>query len=194
MNEIRDKWNARWREKAAIVDWQGDPWLQRIMPLLRPGRVLDVACGSGRNALFLAERGFTVTAVDLSREALALLNREADRRELAIATRLVDLEAAEPPLPPGPFDLVIDFFFLYRPLLPLLAKRVRPGGLLVVRTFSRAGSFSGGPDNPDFSLAPGELLGICQGWEVLLHEEGLEPAHQGGSLAGIVARRPTAPR
>jgi SAM-dependent methyltransferase len=189
MSELQDKWNARWRDKAATLDWQADPWLQRVMPLLPPGRTLDVACGSGRNAMYLAARGFTVTAIDLSQQALALLDQEAVRRGLAIETRLVDLEA-EPQLPPGPFDLVIDFFYLHRPLLPGIGRLLRPGGLMVLRTFSRAGPFPGGPDNPDFVLNPGELLELFQDWDILFHEEGLEPSHRGGSLAGVVARRP----
>ena len=189
MSDLQNQWNARWRAKAADADWQADPWLQRVMPLLRPGRTLDVACGSGCNALFLAEHGFAVTAIDLALEALTLLDQEASRRGLAIDTRLVDLEA-NPILPAGPFDLVIDFFYLHRPLLPLLGALLRPGGLMVLRTFSCAGPFPGGPDNPDFVLKPGELLELFQSWDILCHEEGLEPSHKGGSLAGIVARRP----
>jgi SAM-dependent methyltransferase len=150
-----------------------------------------VACGSGRNALFLAANGFAVTAIDLSQEGLALLEREAARRGLAIATRQVDLEN-NPLLPPGPFDLIIDFFYLHRPLLPRLCERLRPGGLLLLRTFSCAGTFPGGPDNPAFVLDPGELLALFAGSEILVHEEGVEPSHKGGSLAGIVARRPAA--
>jgi SAM-dependent methyltransferase len=189
-DDQKQDWNARWRAKAADADWQADPWLQRVMPLLRPGRTLDVACGSGRNAIFLAERGFAVTAIDLAPEALMLLDQEASRRGLAIDTRLVDLEA-NPLLPAGPFDLVIDFFYLHRPLLPLLRELVQPGGLMVLRTFSCAGPFPGGSGNPDFVLNPGELLELFQSWDILCHEEGLEPSHKGGSLAGIVARRPT---
>ena len=182
-------WNARWRAKAADADWQADPWLRRIFPLLQPGHALDVACGNGRNALFLAEHGFTVTATDFSAEALSLLRREAAARGLAIATRQIDLEAA-PLLPDGPFDLVLQFFYLHRPLLQSLKALLRPGGFMVVRTFSRAGSFPGGLVNPDFVLNPGELPELFSGWEILLHEEGLEPSKKGGSLAGIVARRP----
>lgn len=188
MSDLQYKWNARWRDKAANLDWQADPWLQRVMPLLPPGRTLDVACGSGRNAMFLAACGFTVTAIDLSQEALALLGREANVRALAIETRLVDLEA-DPQLPPGPFDLVIDFFYLHRPLLPMLGELLRPGGLMVLRTFSRAGPFPGGPENSAMVLNPGELLELFRDWQVLFHEEGLEPSRKGGSLAGIVAKR-----
>jgi SAM-dependent methyltransferase len=182
-------WNERWREKVGLP-LEPDPWLVKILPLLpATGQVLDLACGNGRNALFLAEKGFSVTALDYSGEGLEQLGREAARRRLAVATRRVDLEC-EPTLPVAACDLVIDFFYLHRPLLPQLRQAVRPGGMAVLRTFSSAGPFPGGPENPAFILAPGELLDLFAGWEILLHEEGLEPSKKGGALAGIVARKP----
>lgn len=183
----RATWNSRWREKADDT-WEPDPWLLKVRPLLPGGRALDIACGRGRNALYLAEQGLSVTAIDVSEEALAQLAAEASRRNLQIETRQVDLETA-PHLAAGEFDLVLDFFYLHRPLLPALRQSVRPGGVAVLRTFSRAGSFPGGPDNPDIVLHTGELLEIFAGWTTLLHEEGIEPSRKGGSLAGIVARR-----
>ena len=188
MEDPRTTWNSRWREKAGD-SWLPDPWLLRVQPLLPGGRALDLACGRGRNSLFLAEQGMSVTALDVSEEALAQLAAEAARRNLPVETRRVDLEAV-PQLPVAAYDLVLEFFYLHRPLLPQLLEAVRPGGVVVLRTFSRAGSFSGGPDNPDFVLRPGELLEIFAGWEILLHEEGMEPSRKGGSLAGVVARRP----
>lgn len=190
MKDSRAAWNSRWREKAD-ESWEPDPWLLKVRPLLPGGRVLDIACGRGRNALYLAGQGLVVTAIDVSEEALSQLTAAASRRNLQIETRQVDLEAA-PQLAGDAFDLVIDFFYLHRLLLPTLRQSVRPGGVAVLRTFSRAGSFPGGPDNPDIVLRPGELLEIFAGWEILLHEEGIEPSRKGGSLAGIVARRPVA--
>lgn len=77
MNNSQSKWNARWRKKAATASWQADPWLQRLLPLLPQGTALDIACGMGRNAIFLAEQGFAVTAVDMSEVALNQLYHEA---------------------------------------------------------------------------------------------------------------------
>lgn len=189
MNETQSKWNDRWREKRSASRWQVDVWLQKIRPVLPEGRALDVACGIGRNALFLAEQQFEVTAVDISDEALAQLRHEARSRGLTIETLRVDLEAS-PVLPKGPFDLVLILFYLHRPLLPLLRELVRPGGVVALRTFSSAGPFAGGPDNPEIVLKPGELLELFADWDVLCHEEGLEPSRKGGSVASIVARRP----
>ena len=180
-------WNARWRDKSGELA-APDPWLVKVLPLLPVGATLDVACGRGRNSLFLAEQGHHVTAVDSSEEGLAQLSDTAQERGLTIETLSVDLEAA-PALPPLAFDLVIDFFYLHRPLFPALTASLRPGGILVVRTFSSAGNFPGRPRHPEFVLGPGELPAIFKGWDILLHEEGLEPSSKGGSLAGIVARR-----
>lgn len=181
-------WNQKWRERAA-EDWIPDPWLERVLPLLPAGRALDLACGRGRNALLLAEYGFAVTAVDGSAEGLALLGEESRRRGLKLSLRQQDLEA-EPQLPVAAFEVVIDFFYLQRSLFPALKAAVVPGGVVVMRTFSAAGGFPGGPRRKDFILNPGELLELFGDWEVLLHEDGLESSRKGGGLAGIVARKP----
>ncbi|HEY5674162.1 MAG TPA: class I SAM-dependent methyltransferase [Malonomonas sp.] len=189
MKETQTDWNARWREKAVTANWQADSWLQRVRAYLPEGSALDIACGMGRNAIYLAEQGFAVTAVDMSEVALSYLKEEAQRRGLEIEITHIDLETA-PVLPTGPFDLLLNFFYLHRPLLPLELEQVRPGGVAVFRTFSSAGSEQFGPIRQDIALHPGELLEIFAGWEILFHEEGLEPSAKGGSLAGIVARKP----
>lgn len=186
---MREKWNRHWREKKGEFA-EPDAWLLRSLPFLPPAdRALDVACGGGRNALFLAAKGWRVTAIDMAEEGLALLADDAAQRNLAIDARQADLEV-DPVLPAGPFGLVLLFFYLQRSLFPHLLGAVAPGGVAVVRTFSAAGNIPGGPENPDFVLRPGELLELFAGWEILLHEEGVEPAKRGGALAGIVARKP----
>ena len=185
-----EKWNERWADKSSGNGWRVDSWLERHLALVAPGTVLDIACGRGRNAIFLAERGFRVTALDYSSVALRQLKEEADRRGVDIAVGLTDLEKEKPELPPGPFDLLIDFYYLHRPLLARVKTLVRPGGYLIIRTFSSAGQGDPLSIGPDMVLEPGELLDVFSSWEILAHEEGLEPSKKGGTLAGIVARRP----
>ena len=190
MVHTKEKWNARWLSKAS-APLTPDSWLLRAIPFLSRGSVLDIACGRGRNAIYLAERGFGVTGVDISDQALKLLGQQAANRNLDITLLRSDLESAVS-LPSGPFDVVCKFFYLQRSLLPLIKTILKPGGIIVIRTFSSAGNFSGGSSNPDIVLNPGELLDVCYGWEVLLHEEGLEQSQKtGGGLAGIVARKPS---
>ncbi len=180
-------WNQVWQERGD-ERLQPDSWLIRVLPLLPCGKALDVACGRGRNALFLAEKGYSVTAVDASEEGLVQLREEARQRNLVIDLRQQDLET-KPELPGEEFDLVLQFFYLQRSLFPALKQAVKPGGVIVVRTFSHAGPWAGGPGHPEYALDEGELLRIFAGWEILLHEEGLDKSHRGGGLAGIVARR-----
>lgn len=192
MSCSEEKWDRRWLEKSPRP-LLPDPWLLRAMPFLSPGTVLDIACGRGRNALYLAGRGFAVSGVDISGQGLKLLAREAQKRNLALALWQDDLEQ-QPSLPAGPFDAIIQFFYLQRSLLPSLKGLLKPGGTFILRTFSTVGRREDGPEAPDIVLNPGELLEIFSGWETLLHEEGVEQSANGGGLAGIVARKPPALR
>ncbi len=185
---MANDWDKVWQERGE-KPLLFDPWLKRVLPLLPPGKVLDIACGRGRNALPMAELGYAVTALDASSQGLKQLNDEVHRRGLAITTMPQDLEQT-PQLPREAFDVVLQFFYLQRSLFDSVRNAVRPGGVVVARTFSRAGNFTGGPGNPDYVLEVGELLTLFKGWEILLHEEGLDGAERGGSLAGIVARKP----
>jgi len=181
-------WDARWRQKQG--DLLPDPWLVKIANLLpAAGDCLDIACGRGRNALWLAERGWRVTCIDKSSVGLEAAGREAERRGLKIHLERQDLEET-PVLPVNSCDLLLQFFYLHRALFPALLEAVRPGGMILLRTFSHAGPFAAGSLSKDFVLEPGELLELCSGWAVLCHEEGLEASRKGGSLAGILARRP----
>lgn len=185
---VANDWDKVWQERGENP-LLFDPWLKRVLPLLPQGKLLDIACGRGRNALPMAELGYSVTALDSSPQGLSQLNDEALRRSLTIATVQQDLEQA-PQLPQAAFDVVLQFFYLQRSLFDALRAAVRPSGVVVARTFSRAGDFAGGPGNPDYVLEIGELLSVFDGWEILLHEEGLDEAERGGGLAGIVARKP----
>ena len=188
MNEFLDQWNRRWREQLG-EELVADAWLLEVGELLPVGHTLDLACGRGRNSMALARRGCAVTAVDHSDEALAQLAAAAVAEGLKIDCLCSDLEA-ELPVLPRDYDLALCFFFLHRPLLPWLLAAVKPGGLVVLRTFSSAGNFAPGELDARFVLEPGELLRVFAGWQILRHEEGVEASRKGGSLAGIVARKP----
>jgi SAM-dependent methyltransferase len=117
------------------------------------GRVLDVACGSGRHARLLAEMGYHVEAVDRDAAALAALASAA-----RITTRSIDLEREPWPYPAASFDGVIVTCYLYRPRFDALIEVLKPGGVLVYETFMVGNETLGKPSNPDFLLGPDELL------------------------------------
>ena len=132
--------------------------------LPRHGQALDLACGRGGNALWLARRGLTVHAWDYSEASIRSLRAEAEKRHLAIQAEVRDV-TLDPPEAER-FDLLVVSRFLDRGLMPALLAAVRPGGLLYYQTFL-IGHPGPGPSNPDFLLRPGELAGYCETWEIL---------------------------
>ncbi|WP_296702015.1 class I SAM-dependent methyltransferase [Thiocapsa sp. UBA6158] len=150
-------WDARY-EGATVVPKPA--LVLRQWPHLRPGggTALDLACGLGGSALWLAERGFRVSAWDLSPTAIARLREAARLRGLHLDARVRDLIA----LPPSPesFDLILVAHFLDRDLAPSIAAALRPGGLLFYQTFARESHGSRGPTNPAYRLARNELLNL----------------------------------
>jgi SAM-dependent methyltransferase len=162
-------------------------WLTEQAHLLpHHGTALDVACGRGRHALWLAARGLDVVAVDRDRAALAALAAEASRRGLPVETCEADLEAPAPPLPADAFDLIVAVHYLHRPLFPRLRAALRIGGVLVYETFTRAQAWRGKPTTPAFLLEPGELTTLVAPLEVLARREGTFDERE---VASIVARR-----
>jgi SAM-dependent methyltransferase len=156
--------------------------------LPQSGDVLDVASGRGRNALWLAQRGLRTLAIDRDEEALALVRDEAAQRRLPLRTEVMDLESRDVALPRDAFDLIVVVHYLHRPLFGALKEALRPGGILVYETFTRAQAERGHPKNPDFLLEPQELRELIQPFEILVEREG---DFEGKMLASVIARRPS---
>jgi SAM-dependent methyltransferase len=130
------------------------------------GRVLDVACGSGRHAKWLVTRGHPVEAVDRDENALQNLAGAA-----GINTRVADLENGPWPYASDRFAAVVVVNYLHRPLFRHLLAAVAPGGVLIYETFAVGNEHYGRPRNPDFLLKPGELLQVAHGTlEVIAYE------------------------
>jgi SAM-dependent methyltransferase len=185
---------ARWEERhaaaqglgevAAVLREHGD-WLPRA------GRALDLACGRGANALWLAERGLDVSAWDFSSNAIQRLREDAAARGLHIDARVRDV-VAEPP-PADGFDLILVSHFLERALCRSIAAALRPGGLLCYQTFGPWVPGAAGPSSPDFRLDSNELLALFKALTICSYREAGELADADDPLRGqalLVARRP----
>lgn len=145
------------------------PWIARFAALIAPGAtVLDLACGSGRHARYLAARGARVTAVD--RDAAAIEALAASR---IVEAQLADLEGGPWPFDGAQFDAIVVTHYLHRPRFAALLAALAPRGLLLYETFAQGQARFGRPSNPDFLLAPGELLQRCAGLHVLAFEDGV---------------------
>jgi SAM-dependent methyltransferase len=150
-------------------------WVARFAPLIAPGEVLDLACGDGRHARLLAALGHQVLAVD--RDAEALKRSEGE----SIIALQVDLEDCARPEAAWPFAAnrfmgIVVTNYLFRPLLPRILSSLAPNGVLIYETFARGNERFGKPSNPDFLLAPGELLdavlGVPEPLRVIAYEDG----------------------
>ncbi len=125
--------------------------------------MLDVACGEGRHAIFFAERGFEVWAVDRTDPGLPS----------SIHFTKADLENASPwPFAEKKFAAIVVTNYLYRPLFAPLAESLDEGGVLMYETFMRGNERHGKPSNPEFLLAPGELLQSFGSLTVAAFEQG----------------------
>lgn len=155
--------------------------------------VLDLACGSGRNALWLAQRGVPVVAADINPAALEALEANAPA---GLTTWEVDLEApGSVPLAGSRFGAVLVFRYLHRPLMPSIRDAVVPGGLLIYETFTEVQPRYGRPTNPDFLLRTGELADTFADWAHLHSFEGVIDSSVSGrpcAVAQLVARKPGA--
>ena len=163
-------------------------------PLVSPSdplRAIDIACGAGRHAVRLAAAGFHVRAVDFSAQALRRADGLARSRGLSIETVLQDLETGNADLGHELFDLAVVFFYLHRPLFPVLKKCLKPGGLLVYKTYSVDQlRHPGGPRNRMYMLEHNELLNAFSGFRVLRYEEEWEEKGTAALIAQKYEARP----
>ncbi|HEU5059823.1 MAG TPA: methyltransferase domain-containing protein [Kofleriaceae bacterium] len=191
MNERLVRWNERYGRGEETHDFRPSSPLPSAVSGLPPGRALDLASGAGRHAIWLAERGWQVVAVDGARAGVDIMLAEAARRGVAdrIEAHVADLMSRPRgfALEPDGYDLVCDFYFLDRSLFPDIRAAVRPGGLFVA-----AIHLAGPDDPPDRLLAPGELARIVApwGWHISVEEGDSREHGHGRGTVHLVARRP----
>ena len=161
--------------------------------LLPRGLALDIAMGEGRNAIYLASRGFDVDGVDADPEAVSRARSAARKLGVPIRAVVGNLQDGTYILPIETFDVIVCINYLHRPLFQDIRSGLVPGGVVLYQTFTREQPQFGGPSNPDHLLEPGELKQAFAGYEILRYRERIGPARRTGemrAIAGIVARKP----
>lgn len=173
--------------------------MQEWLPALTPGgsrpRAIDIACGLGRNTIFLARHGWQVTAVDISEVALGHLRELAAAEALPIVCIQADLERTsklpESLLAPDSCDLAIMFRYTSLELIDALRQGLKLGGCLIVEKHMTTESEVVGPSNPRFRVAPGALRDAASRLNIIDYREGVskDPDGRPVALAQLVARR-----
>jgi tellurite methyltransferase len=153
-----------------------------------PGRALDIAAGKGRNALYLAERGFEVVAVDISKVALDVARLHAQQKHLEIDFQQSDLEQVG--FPEGEYDLILNINYLQRSLFPKIKAALRVRGHVIFETYSIDQQVIGRPKNPNYLLAHNELLDHFRDFRVFYYREGkFSDGREPSFRAGIFAQK-----
>lgn len=167
-----------------MTDRTPSPWVVRFAPLIAPGaRVLDLAAGQGRHALFFAARQARVVAADRDPAALANLTQAP-----GVETRVVDLEAGAWPFAGERFDAIVAVHYLHRALFPQLLTSLAADGVVLYETFAVGNARYGRPANPAFLLGPDELLSFARDrLTVVAFEQGLVAAPQAAVMQRLAA-------
>jgi len=177
-----ERWNRRYQERKSFDCRHPRDLVVEGAALLPPGEALDLACGRGRNAIYLAERGWRVTAVDVSQVALD----EIAATEHAIRTICADLEAGGFKIAAQSCDLIVDTFYLQRDLFPAVRTGLRKGGIFIAEIPMEEVDAS--PMNPRYLAKPGELLEFFQDWKIERYEETRTAEHD-RKTARLIAQK-----
>ena len=189
--QARGKWNRRYSETPSGKPAACAALREYAFLLPETGTALDLACGRGGNALFLARRGLQAHAWDISEEAIGTLVREAEAEGLRVVTEVRDVQ--ESPPAPGTFDVICVSFYLERDICGALTEALRSGGLLYYQTFIHEKVSDEGPNNPAYRLNPNELLGLFAPLHVLVYRELGRTGDTGQGVrdtAWLVAQKP----
>ena len=175
------EWEERFRaqlDTRTAHEREPSPLLATTAESLQPARVLDLACGSGRHAIWLAQHGWRVTAVDGSQAAIQMLTASAAQKGLSIDARVADLEKGEFTIEPSRWELIASCYYLQRDLFEPIRQGLVPGGVAIVIALMA---------KSQYRVQPGELRKYFTGWEILHDREG--PDASGHPVAEIVARK-----
>jgi SAM-dependent methyltransferase len=182
----RCRWDRRYDSGEYVPRSRPAPFLLQWLGHVPPGRALDIATGTGRNALALAEAGFEVDAVDISTVAIDRAQADADRRGLTVTWVVADLDADA--LPGADYDLITVVRYRNRELWPQLASALAPDGwILVEHHLQTHRQDVVGPSDDAFRLAPGELLAAFGDLRIVHYSEHVEPT-DAGDARFVIAR------
>lgn len=165
---------------------QPSDFLKKILSYQQGGRALDVAMGRGRNSIFLAQNGYEVDGIEISKESINECRRIITADHLPVNIIESDLETMT--LPQNSYDLVICFFYLQRNLIPQIISSIKMGGFIIYETFLIDQHLQhGSPRRKEFCLGHNELLNFFREFRVFYYEEGIG---EGGKItARILAQK-----
>lgn len=190
MRSDQKRWNERFGSIHFALGKEANPFLRKQIRLLPKGKALDIAAGEGRNAVFLAQHGFEVVAVDISEKGLKKTRQLARETGVTVKTLLADLDHFQ--IDKGRYELIANFYFLQRNLIPHIKKGLKKGGRIIFETYTleQRTLGSGGPKHVRYFLKPNELLRLFKDFRIHFYREGV--FKEGGrkkAVASLIAEK-----
>ena len=191
----KERWNLKYEGTTYIYGKEPTAFLNEKLSLLKKGKALVLAMGEGRNAVYLAENGFDVTGVDISAVGIEKCERLAEERGVVVNSVVADLTDYD--MGREQYDLITNFYFFDKSILPGVIDSLKPGGIFIFETYSRDHPKHSkfGPKNPNYLVKPNELLEIFKSLRILYYEDMVtelnEGMHKGkAALIRLIARKP----
>ena len=190
MKADKKRWDKRFGRKEFALGKEPNPFLKKHIYLLPKGKALDMATGEGRNAVFLAQNGFEVDAVDISEKGLRKARKLAREKGVKVNALLVDLDHYQ--IERERYDLIANFYFLKRRLIPKIREGLKKGGKVIFETYllEHRKLATGGPKQAKYFLKPNELLRLFKDFRILFYREGI--IREGGkrkAVASLIAQK-----
>jgi 2-polyprenyl-3-methyl-5-hydroxy-6-metoxy-1,4-benzoquinol methylase len=180
----KQAWDRKYKLKTSNPLPDPAELLRKNVNLISGGRALDIGMGTGQNAIFLATHGCDVIGIDRSATAVSLAKKHAKKHGVSLTTIAADILTYD--MPENYFDIILNFYFLERSLIPKIKKSLKKNGLLFFETYTIEQSRFGGPKNPDYLLNPDELLLFFLDFLVLFYYERIEKTK---AIASLIAEK-----
>ncbi len=186
----RQRWDKRFGRTEFALGKKPNSFLKKQIRLLPKGKALDIATGEGRNAVFLAQHGFVVDAVDISEKGLRKARQLAREKGVRINTFAADLDQFQ--IEKERYDLIADFYFLKRRLIPRIKKGLKKGGRVIFETYilDHRKLRTGGPKQAKYFLKQNELIKLFENFKIVFYREGI--FREGGrrkAVASLIAEK-----
>ena len=164
-------WDRRYSREMYLYGKEPVDFLRQVAGRLRVGTALVLAAGEGRNAVFLAQQGFAVTAVDISGKGLEKCRALAAERGVTVHTAVADIDTFD--VGDDRWDLITDFYYHDPSLYGRVMQGLKPGGFFILQNFSldQPSTNRFGPKNAEWLVAPNQLPRAFAGWRIRYYED-----------------------
>lgn len=184
---VDKRWNKRYEQDS---DFPQEPalFLKEQIYRLPRGKTLDLAMGIGRNAIFLAMHGYEVDGIDFSEVAVEKVRLFAQKNSLLIHPQQADLTNYQ--IAENTYDLILNFYFLERSLIPQIKNGLKQGGMLLFETYTIEQPHYGGPHNLAYLLKPNELLYSFKDLHIIYYHERVDKQkEETKAIASLLAQK-----